>query len=161
MMPKRILLLALFFLIFQNSMCLKLWTVSSKYRTTEDARDHKSYQKTRSYLKAKQWLEYKLDPELSKIESENQETGELRGIGLIKCYVPYGIGEVDANEHEFEYVIKVQEGHAEMQINKIFSFIRDPNDIILNYGPKNEKVAKITIRSCFRPLMDDFFEFIK
>ncbi|MBM9590361.1 DUF4468 domain-containing protein [Leptospira sp. 201903075] len=161
MMPKRLAIFAIFFLVFQNSMCLKLWTVSSKYRTTEDSRDHKTYQKTRSYLKAKQWLEYKLDPELSKIEAENQETGEIRGIGLIKCYVPYGIGEVDANEHEFEYIVKIRDGHAEMQVNKIFSFIRDPNDIILNYGPKNEKVAKITIRSCFRPLMDDFFEFIK
>ncbi|PJZ46540.1 DUF4468 domain-containing protein [Leptospira brenneri] len=161
MMAKRIILLSAFFLLFQNSMCLKLWIVSSKFRTTEDARDHKTYQKTRSFLKAKQWLEYKLDPELSKIELENQETGELRGTGLIKCYVPYGIGEVDANEHEFEYIVKIRDGHAEMQVNKIFSFIRDPNDIVLNYGPKNEKVAKITIRSCFRPMMDDFFEFIK
>ncbi|MCW7469737.1 DUF4468 domain-containing protein [Leptospira kanakyensis] len=161
MMAKRIFFLSVFFLFFQNSMCLKLWVVSSKFRTTEDSRDHKTYQKTRSFLKAKQWLEYKLDPELSKIELENQETGEFRGIGLIKCYVPYGIGEVDANEHEFEYVIKIRDGHADFQVNKIFSFIRDPNDIVLNYGPKNEKVAKITIRSCFRPLMDDFFEFIK
>jgi Domain of unknown function (DUF4468) with TBP-like fold len=160
-MLQRLGILLIFFFLFNDSMCLKLWIVSSKYRTAEEVRDYKTYQKTRSFLKAKQWLEYKLDPEISKVESENQETGELKGIGLIKCYVPYGIGEVDANEHEFEYKIKISDGHAEFVVAKIFSYIRDPNDIILNYGPKNERVATITIRSCFRPLMDEFFEYIK
>jgi hypothetical protein len=112
-------------------------------------------------LKAKQWLEYKLDPEISKIEKENPDIGEIHGIGLIKCYVPYGIGEVDANEHEFEYKITIADGHSEFVVSKIFSFIRDPNDIILNYGPKNERVAKITIRSCFKPMIEEFFEYIK
>lgn len=142
-------------------MCLKLWIVGAKHRTITEVKDHKTYQKTRSFLKAKQWLEYKLDPEISKIEKENPEIGEITGIGLIKCYVPYGIGEVDANEHEFEYKITIADGHSEFVVSKIFSFIRDPNDIILNYGPKNERVAKITIRSCFKPMIDEFFEYIK
>lgn len=157
----RILLLALSFLIFSNSFCLKLWIISPKFRTVEDSREIKTISKTKSYLKAKQWLEYKLNPEMSQIQKESPETGELQGIGLIQCYVPYGVGEVDANEHEFEYKIRIMDGKASMQIERIFSFIRDPNDIILNYGPKTEKVAKVTIRSCFRPLLDEFFEYIK
>ncbi len=142
-------------------MCLRLWIVSGKHRKVEDTRENKTYQKTRSFLKAKQWLEYKLDPETSKIKEENQDAGTLKGTGLIRCYVPYGIGEVDANEHEFDYSISIRDGSATIFIEKIFSFIRDPNDIILNYGPKDERVAKITIRSCFKPMMDDFFDYIK
>lgn len=160
-MWKRLFTLSVFFVLFNDSMCLKLWIVSAKYRTTEEVRENKTYQKTRSFLKAKQWLEYKLDPEISKIQYENPESGELRGLGLIKCYVPYGIGEVDANEHEFEYQIRIQDGKAEFVVAKIFSYIRDPNDIVLNYGPKNERVATITIRSCFKPLMEEFFEYVK
>ncbi|WP_411824794.1 DUF4468 domain-containing protein [Leptospira sp. 'Mane'] len=160
-MMNKLLTIAFFFLVFSDSMCLRLWIVSGKFRTVEDTRENKTYQKTRSFLKAKQWLEYKLDPEVSKIKEENQDAGTIKGIGQIRCYVPYGIGEVDANEHEFQYEVTIRDGSATMLVNKIFSFIRDPNDIILNYGPKDERVAKVTIRSCFKPLMDDFFEYIK
>ncbi len=142
-------------------MCLRLWIVSGKHRTVEESRDNKSYQRTRSYLKAKQWLEYKLSPEMSRIQNEKPDSGLIEGVGLIRCYVPYGVGEVDANEHEFQYKITIRDGNVTFLVEKIFSFIRDPNDIILNYGPKDEKVAKITLRSCFKPLMDDFFEYVK
>nr|WP_246047294.1 DUF4468 domain-containing protein [Leptospira ognonensis] len=157
----KVLLFTVFFFFFSNSMCLRLWIVSGKYRTIEESRENKSYQRTRSYLKAKQWLEYKLSPETSRIQNENPDSGLIEGIGLIRCYVPYGVGEVDANEHEFQYKITIRDGNATFLVEKIFSFIRDPNDIILNYGPKDEKVAKITLRSCFKPLMDDFFEYVK
>jgi len=160
-MFSKLLIFSLFFVFLSNSMCLRLWIVSAKHRTVEETRENKSYQRTRSFLKAKQWLEYKLSPEISKIEKENADAGTIQGVGLIRCYVPYGVGEVDANEHEFNYRIKVQDGNATFVVEKIFSFIRDPNDIILNYGPKDEKVAKITIRSCFKPLIEDFFEYIK
>jgi len=142
-------------------MCLRLWIVSGKYRTIEETKENKTYQRGRSYLKAKQWLEYKLSPETSKIQKENAESGRIEGVGLIRCYVPYGVGEVDANEHEFQYKITIRDGSATFLVEKIFSFIRDPNDIILNYGPKDERVAKVTLRSCFKPLMDDFFDYIK
>jgi hypothetical protein len=160
-MVHRLLVICLFFFFFSDSMCLRLWIVSGKYRFVEESRDNKTYQRMRSYLKAKQWLEYKLSLEVSKIENENPDKGLIEGVGLIRCYVPYGIGEVDANEHEFQYKIEIRDGNATFRVEKIFSFIRDPNDIILNYGPKNEAVAKITIRSCFKPLFDDFFDYIK
>ncbi|MDF3822072.1 DUF4468 domain-containing protein [Leptospira sp. 96542] len=160
-MLKKLCLLFGFLLVFNQSMCLKLWIVSSKFRATEDSRENKAYQKAKSFVKARQWLEYRFIPEMSQVNLENPDTGEIAGYGLIKCYVPYGIGEVDANEHEFEYKITVGDGSAKITVSKIFSFIRDPNDIILNYGPKTERVATVTIRSCFRPLMDEFFEYIK
>ncbi len=158
---RRISIMVFAFVVFSDSMCLRLWIVSSKHRTIDERRENRSYQKTRSLLKAKQWLEYKLEPEYSKIKKENPEEGILVGEGHIRCYVPYGIGEVDANEHQFDYYIDIKDGQASIRIENIFSFIRDPNDIILNYGPKDEKVAKITIRSCFKPLLDDFFDYVK
>jgi hypothetical protein len=160
-MIHKFFILAFFFFFFSDSMCLKLWIVSGKLRTIEESKDNKSFQKTRSYLKAKQWLEYKLNPETSKIEKEVEAEGRIEGIGLIRCYVPYGVGEVDANEHEFQYTITIRDGSATFLVYDIFSYIKDPNDIILNYGPKVERVAKVTIRSCFKPLIDDFFEYIK
>lgn len=160
-MIRKIGLLSLFLLFFSNSICLRFWIVPGKLRTITETGENKSYQKTRSFLKAKQWLEYKLSPETSKIEKESQEQGTLEGVGLIRCYVPYGVGEVDANEHEFKYKISIRDGSATFLVEKIFSFIRDPNDIILNYGPKDEKIAKVTIRSCFKPLIEEFFEYIK
>jgi|GEM_PF-5588229 len=158
---RKVFLMLFVFLIFSDSMCLRLWIVSGKHRTVEEKKENRSYQRSRSFLKAKQWLEYRLEPEYSKIKKESPENGTIVGEGHIKCYVPYGIGEVDANEHQFDYWIEIRDGIATIRIENIFSFIRDPNDIILNYGPKDEKVAKITIRSCFKPLIDDLFEYIK
>lgn len=160
-MIRKLLLLLFCFAFFSNTLCLRLWIVSSKHRKTEETREVKTYQRTKSFAKAKQWLEYKLIPEGSKIEKEDLEAGSLSGVGLIRCYVPYGIGEIDANEHEFNYKIYLRDGSATFTVERIFSFIKDPNDIVLNYGPKNERVAKITIRSCFKPLFDDFFDYIK
>jgi len=158
---RKLAIMVFAFVVFSDSMCLRLWIVSGKHRMMEEKRENRSYQRTRSFLKAKQWLEYKLEPEMSKLNKENPELGILSGEGHIRCYVPYGIGEVDANEHQFDYLIEVRDGFASIKIDGIFSFIRDPNDIILNYGPKDERVAKVTIRSCFKPLVEDLFDYIK
>jgi hypothetical protein len=134
--------------------------VSAEKRTYQRSAENPGYSQTRSFLKAKKWFQYRLEGTNAKIRVEDQETGKIAGTGFFSCRVPYGVGEVDVEFHEFSYEFQVQKGKAEIEFREIKSYSLDPNDIVISYGPRNEREATVTIRMCFEPLVDDLFGFI-
>lgn len=147
-------------LTFQN--CLSFFALAnSEQRSYTQELESKSLNPSRSFLKAKQWFTYRLEGSGSKILKEDLSLGILEGKGFLSCRVPYGVGEVDVEFHEFAYQFEMKDNHATINFQNIYSYSKDPNDITISYGPRNEREARITIRKCFEPLAEDLFDYIQ
>jgi hypothetical protein len=145
---------------FQN--CLSYFALAnSEQRSYSQELESKSLNSSRSFLKAKQWFTYRLEGTGSKILKEDLSLGILEGKGFLGCRVPYGVGEVDVEYHEFSYQFQMRDNHASIRFENIYSYSRDPNDITISYGPRNDREARITIRKCFEPLAEDLFDYIQ
>lgn len=142
--------------------CYSFWGLApASFRTYSQEHENPKYTASRSFLKAKQWFNYRLEGNKAKITYEDQENGIVRGTGFFQCRVPYGVGEVDVEFHEFGYNFQLQDKKARVEFFNIYSYSRDPNDITISYGPRNEREARITIRKCFEPLAEDLFGYIQ
>jgi hypothetical protein len=142
--------------------CLSYWGLAkAEQRSYSQDMTSSAITATRSYLKAKQWFEYRLEGNNSKILYENQEEGVIRGKGFLLCRVPYGVDQVDVEFHEFDYDFRLVNKTVSIQFSNIYSYSKDPNDITISYGPRSEREAKITIRKCFEPLAEDLFGYIQ
>jgi len=142
--------------------CLRYWGLATEeQRAYRQEMTSSSLTPVRSYLKAKQWFQYRLEGKDSKILYENKEEGKIRGKGFLVCRVPYGVDQVDVEFHEFDYEFLIVEKTATVHFTNIYSYSKDPNDILISYGPRNPREAKITIRKCFEPLAEDLFGYIQ
>jgi hypothetical protein len=141
--------------------CSTFGLVSSNERKLFREAESKNFQAKRSYLKAKQWFTYRLEGKNAKVNLDLPEQGKIEGTGFFQCRVPYGVEEVDVQFHEFQYKFQLVESKANILIEDIYSYSKDPNEITISYGPRTKKEAVTTIRLCFDPLVEDLFAFIQ
>jgi hypothetical protein len=157
--PIFVTILILFVILLSN--CSTFGLVSSEERKLFREVESKNLQAKRSFLKAKQWFTYRLEGKNAQINIDLPEQGKLEGSGFFQCRVPYGVEEVDVQFHEFHYKFQLIESKANILIEDIYSYSKDPNEIIISYGPRTKKEAVTTIRLCFDPLVEDLFSFIQ
>lgn len=158
----KLILITNFIMIFLATGCLSYWGLAKEeLRSYRQEVTNPSFSKNRSFLKARQWFLYRLEGQNSKIIKESQEEGIIQGKGFLICRVPYGVDQVDTEFHEFNYEFQLKDKTASVQFTNIYSYSKDPNDITIAYGPRNERQAKITIKKCFEPLAEDLFGYIQ
>ncbi|WCL49721.1 DUF4468 domain-containing protein [Leptospira sp. GIMC2001] len=151
------------FLVFgaMSYQCKTFGLANAEVRKYSQEFEFRKLDKNRSFLKAKQWFNYRLDGTKAVVLLEDQGQGILKGKAVFECRVPYGVEEVDVNNHEFQYTLQISDNKAQIEFENIYSYSRDPNDITISYGPRNEREAMITIRICFMPLAEDLFNYIQ